>query len=286
MTRRVDANYFRNVLMAGVALVVMSVVPAAQAAFVAVDSFDSYTQGSNINGQGGWSTGRQNNFSAVVAADPENVANSVLQTSNTGGTGRVFNDFQASRSGLNIATGTSATIFGRFRSTAAGVDIAFGASDLDQAALLADAESGGRFNNFEAYGRVVSSGTQFQVRNGGGFTDGANSLTITPDTWYNVWLLVDNTAATYQAYTQGPSDAAPVQYLGGTVTGDFAFRSTANPHGNLISYLLDSNATSGNTYFDDIYVDTAGHNLANPVPEPSSLALLFCCSLVLWVLKR
>jgi hypothetical protein len=266
-------------------MAVAALSPAARAAFVAIDNFNSYVQGSNINGQGGWGTGAQANFGAVVAADPASAANNVLQTSNTGGTGRVFNDFLASRS-LSVPTGTSATLFSRFRSTAAGVDIAFGSSDLDQAALLADATSGARFNNFEAYGRVVTNGTQFQVRNGGGFTDGVNSYVVAPDTWYNLWFVLDNTAFTYKAYVQGPSDAGPVQYLGGTATGDFAFRTTATPHGNLISYLLDSNATSGSTYFDDIYLDPAGANLSNPIPEPTSLALAAFCGLALYFRRK
>lgn len=275
----------RRMLLVAFAAATMCVAPAAPAAFVAIDNFDSYTQGSSLNGQGGWGTGTQANFGALVVADPANAANNVLQTSNSGGTGRVFNDFQASH-GLSVPTGASATLFTRFRSTAAGVDIAFGSSDLDQAALLADAASGARFNNFEAYGRIVTNGTQFQVRNGGGFTEGANSYTIAPDTWYNLWLVLDNTAFTYKAYVQGPSDAGPVQYLGGTATGDFAFRTTATPHGNLISYLLDSNATSGNTYFDDIYLDTAGANLSNPIPEPTSLALATLCGLALLVRRK
>lgn len=244
----------------------------AGAVFVQLDSFETYSQGSNIDGQGGWSTGTQMNFSATVVADPSNAANNVLQLANTGGTGRVFNDFQASRSGLSIATGTTGTIFARFRSSSGGVDVAFGSSDLPQATLFADAGSGSRFDNYEAYGRLQNNGTEYQVRDGNGFTTGA-PLSISVDTWYNLWLVTDNTAATYKAYVQGPGDANPVQYLGGTATGDFAFRGGGAPHGSLISYLIDSNATSPNTFFDDIYVDSAGQNLTNPIPEPATFAL-------------
>jgi len=255
----------RVALSAGVALAALAcLAPGAIAAYVAVDTFESYTLNSSIDGQGGWNTGTQTNFSALVVADPANASNKVLQAANTGGTGRVFNDFQASRSGLNIATGTTGTLFARFRSSSGPVDVAFGSSDIVQATLLSLAADGARFDNFEGYGRIQTDGTQYQVRNGGGFITGANSRTISTDTWYNLWLVLNNTAATFKAYVQGPGDANPIQYLGGTATGDFAFRTGGAPHGSLISYLIDSNATSPNTYFDDIYVDTAGENLTNP----------------------
>lgn len=231
--------------------------------FVAVDTFEAYAVDTDLNGQGGWSTGPQTNFSAMVVLDPENATNRVLQANNTGGTGRVFNDYQASRGGLNISTGTTGTVFTRFRSSAGGVDIAFGSSDIDQATLLAAAADGGRFDNFEAYGRIQNNGTEYQARDGGGFTTGS-PLAITTDTWYNLWLVLDNSATTYETYIQGPSDPNPVQYLAGG-TGTFAFRTTGTPHGSIISYLIDSNATTPDTFYDDIYVDPDGENLTNPV---------------------
>jgi hypothetical protein len=248
-------------------LVIVAVVfasSAASAAYTAVDTFEAYSVGSNIIGQGGWNTGAQANFFATVEVDPASAGNKVLQVMNSGGQGRVFNDFQASRSGLNIAMGTTGTLFSRFRTTNGGVDVAFGSSDIADAQLLTDSTAGGRFDNFEAYGRVQNNGLEYQVRDGGGFTTGS-PLSIMNDTWYNLWLVINNSANTYRAYVQGPSDANPVQYLGGNATGDFAMRTTGAPHGNLISYLIDSNATSPNTYFDDIYIDTAGENLTNPV---------------------
>lgn len=245
-------------------LSVFVIASSASAVYTAVDTFEAYTIGSNIDGQGGWNTGTEVNFTATVVTDPAAPANKALQVFNSGGTGRVFNDFQASRSGLNIAMGTTGTVFARFRTTAGGIDIPFGASDIAQGDLLSAAGTGARFDNFEAYGRFQNNGTEYQVRDGGGFTTGS-PLSITNDTWYNLWLVINGGATTYRAYVQSPTDPNPVQYFGGTATGDFALRTTAAPHGNLISYLIDSNAASPNTFFDDIYVDAAGENLTNPV---------------------
>ena len=50
--------FSRRLAIAGAALMAVGTLsPAARAAFVAIDNFNSYAQGSNINGQGGWGTG-------------------------------------------------------------------------------------------------------------------------------------------------------------------------------------------------------------------------------------
>lgn len=91
---------------------------------------------------------------------------------------------------------------------------------------------------------------------------------MSPATWYNVWLVIDNDAAdpTFDLYYSTGSDAPAL------VIADADWRNHAgNVDLNAIGFMAAGQEFT-EYYIDNIYFDS-GSNLTNPVPEPS-IALL------------
>ena len=141
-------------------------------------------------------------------------------------------------------------------------------------------------NNFVSLGlspanpTSTSLATPFRLQNGTirvGQDDGTGyddtGLTYIADTTYSVWLVADNDANLFDAYIQGGAYAAQ------TFVGDGAFQPGAGNLGLLSEFFVRAEAGNDDLdalplYLDNIYVDTAGQNLTNPIPEPSTLALI------------
>ena len=126
----------------------------------------------------------------------------------------------------------------------------------------------------------------FKIRDAGSFDDiGAGTFVV--NTWYNVWVVVNTSTDTFQVWTsQGDYGTVGTPQIhiadpnGGGGDFDFVFRNSgttlsANPLTTL-AFALGSTtpALTAQLLVDDVYVDTGGQNLLNPVPEPSSAAVL------------
>ena len=105
------------------------------------------------------------------------------------------------------------------------------------------------------------------VRDGGG-NDKFNNLAV--DTWGYFWMVVNNSANNFNLYFNTTGDEA----VAGDLLGTFAFRNGGSDPLTTFGFLQGTAATGGNVDFDDIYLDVAGSNLANPIPEPSTTAKL------------
>src|SRR5690606_472171 len=147
-----------------------------------------------------------------------------------------------------IANQTTGTVFLRIRTTApeGRADWVWGVSD-DATPVP--------FNSFEGYGRIAEDGDagniDIDVRTtgvNGGFSHAGDAAA---DTWYNVWVVLDNAAdRTCLYFNTGFADAtAPrtLSYLGGN------FRNGTNA--SLIRLLVANNESGTTGYIDDVYVD-------------------------------
>jgi len=99
--------------------------------------------------------------------------------------------------------------------------------------------------------------------------------TFGADTWYSTWFVIDNSTNSYEVWMQGGSLAVPTKLddndganLGNTV---FGFRNGPAANDLVTALLRTGTNHNSNFYIDDIYLDTSGANLANPVPEPSAM---------------
>ena len=247
-------------------------VMAAPASFIILDDFNSLILG-GINNQNGWAA----DVDSLVAVDPYDVNNQVLRITTTDEDGV---------KPLTVPNGTTATLFTRFMFTSPK-NFSFGMTDV------AVATNNTNFGVFEPQINMNNANNSFRIRDAGAFD---HLMTASSDTWYNVWMVIDNAADTTKVYLNStPGQSATVANLlsNGTQTA-FTFRNSgggAQPN-DLINFYFktaNSNATDeamfGYLYLDDIYYDTAGENLINPVPEPASFALLGF-ALAGWLLRR
>lgn len=150
------------------------------------------------------------------------------------------------------AADTETTVFFRiYKPAGTSPDCSVGLSDISDAQ--------GDWNDFEAYIVVVGGG--LSARNGS-----SNVPIVSPMTeaaWYNIWMVLNNSANTYDIYvTTGSSDAD----AGDRVADDFAFRkSTAN---DLVTFKVYGRAAGyGPVRIDDIFI-SGGTDLT--IPSDSS----------------
>jgi hypothetical protein len=123
--------------------------------------------------------------------------------------------------------------------------------------------------------RKVSAHDRLEIHNGSTYDFLVN---VVPATWYNLWALVNNDSDDTQVWLHDrPGEAAtPADQLGSGGQTVFDFRTDNNT--DLVKFYIK--AASGGSggdplWIDDIYLEgTSAVNLANPVPEPATLALL------------
>ena len=147
----------------------------------------------------------------------------------------------ASRSVTPIAEGSEGTFYFRIRTADGSPDVSYGLSDI---------VSGGSYGygDFEVQiGLVNSGGPILGARDGGTFNQIVN---LSADTWYDIWLVVDNDNDTYDAYygtTGDPNDIALATqfaddfgYRNGSANNELGtFMTLSNGHGDRQAHLDD-----------------------------------------------
>ncbi len=177
---------------------------------------------------------------------------------------------------LVIPDGTTATLFFRLADTSwARERIVFGLSDqaLPYTPLLASDElQVGRW--------MASTASNTNLVNHEGTGTDYNLEPFAWDTWYKIWIVVDNTADTWKVYMQGGSLATPTlldQQSNGATTFDFRNGVAAN---DLIRFVVRteahsvSNPNDAGLWLDDIYL-AMGENLSDAtLPPPPMLSIM------------
>ncbi len=265
------------------------------ATFTLIDNFSSYSVGSAINGQGDWTAEAGNNPTAAgVAADPLDSSNRVLAIGAGGFTsGRLgHRETINTDPAVQMNNGTTATLFFRMAWDIKSVDLSIGMTDV------ANPISDTIFNSF----------TQFRSQLAASFTPGFDNLAVrdvngvqklttdvSPLSWYNIWMVINNTTDTTQFYIQG-SEFASQTLLTSQGNSSFTFRNGTTTNNlvtlfiatgrNLANFPPNPQENIGPVYLDDIYVDQSGQNLVNPVPEPGSFLLaMMAAALVTWMYR-
>ncbi|NJL70309.1 MAG: hypothetical protein HC888_01265 [Candidatus Competibacteraceae bacterium] len=165
----------------------------ATAAFVLVDDFTGLTNG-DIAGQNGW-VGATGNSSFDVGADPANSSNKVLISLARDGSG-TDNHSVAKNFASSIAEGATGTLFLRLRfDTTANLllDTLTGATQTTAASVT------NATTDYANYGSL--SETPSDPDTGGSLRAWETSIignstvaSLASDTWYNMWIVFDNTA--------------------------------------------------------------------------------------------
>ena len=270
-------------------------VSTSQAAFMVLDNFESAALNSDLHGRiaPGSGTAWVTNVNGATAT-PSTTIDVVVDPADSGNKAVIFttaqNHIAYNNLGVALTTGESSTVgaatgtlFFRIRLAPQrqnyGVGWSDGGSQITGASTTAP--SSNNFNNFEALINSDGSTDTVRARNGTGWTTPVASA---DDVWYNVWFVAKNNTGrnandTYDAYIQGGAFATQTSL--GTSLQFRANTATDELGGDPLDYFLmrqggavTAGGTAGAFYVDDIYVDTAGQNLINPVPEPSFAVLL------------
>ncbi|MEZ4713888.1 MAG: Ig-like domain-containing protein [Caldilineaceae bacterium] len=207
-----------------------------------VDAFNGLSTG-RVDGQNGW----RGSNSARVVIDPAGLFGHALQIEGL--------DEYASRDlPTEIANGSRGTLFMRFQRSGA-VDGFAGAADLFAPAEWTDFEVQAGINN--------SASTNAQLRDGGSVQ--TSNQALRDNTWYCLWLSINNSSDRFKAYIQGGDYASQTQIATNSQT-EFSFR---NGGGDPLRSFFGrvGNVNNGALLIDDIYVDPAGENLANPAED-------------------
>ena len=236
-----------------------------QAAFILVDGFSNLGIGSPVIG----STASNGNTWGNALSTGENFNRGVDDNGNT-----VLANLSNGSSGpfvgltSNILTDTQSTLFLR---------INIRDTDLKSMQVaFSDSASPGSPGDEKTVALSFNNSNGLSLLNGPGA-----GVSIATDTWYNVWLEVDTNTNTYDGFIQGGAFATRTIIDTGATFRDY---TDGTP---LQSLLLRANSSqTGNIWFDDIYVDTAGFNSSHPVPEPSTVVLLVAGTAALLLRRR
>ena len=171
--------------------------------------------------------------------------------------------------GTTIGVSATSTLFFKVRAEDDRINHAIGLTEV----AVPSTQDGGLFADFRSQIALTADGTASD----GNFdlVSGATTLTtgLTTNTWYNVWMVIDNANDTIDVYLNtGSSDATAGDKLNGTPV---AFLNTT-------AAALDRFVTSGSgavggvehsVHVDDINL-APGVQLGNPpIPEPATLIL-------------
>ncbi len=231
-------------LIPAATLLLGSVWPA-QAAFTALDNFNTRTVG-NLAGQGTWVA--SSTTAGAVLVDPTNSINKIMRHSGQAGVGMPLPAAITNSS-------TSATLFFRMRLNSTVNDTSFGLSDV--AATNAGVNT---FGNFEV--QAVASNINLRGRDAGATVN--STLNFTSSNWYKIWLVVNNSTDSYRIFYKidtAPAADPPTEFV--ATDGTFNFRNGVAAN-SLVTLQFTSNSTSTSLYFDDFYIDTAAQNMDDP----------------------
>ncbi|OPZ24110.1 MAG: hypothetical protein BWZ02_02956 [Lentisphaerae bacterium ADurb.BinA184] len=191
---------------------------------------------------------------STIVVDPADSTNHAFVTSGASGHAESLPLTTA------VADGTQATLFARFYvATDSSPNLAF--------AIGTEACTGYGTASF-----CVMPGAPPGLRGVGqaGETGGSDASWVR-DAWVPFWITIDNAAHTFNVHVganpASPNQADPVAVF----ASDLAMRAL---YLGDITRMAIEGWSSGPIHIDDIYLDTTGFNLTNPlIPEPATLAL-------------
>ncbi len=239
-----------------VSVALLAISAVAHAGFVSVEDFDGLIPG-DIDGQHGWFSAGTTN---TVSTDPIGGLNQVVAV--TTDSTILFKETNPS-----IGNDEIRMVFWRFRFD----------NQLNYSFGLSASTFPTQFGDFRVELGISNSSRELRINDGGQYKVIA---LLEPDTWYNVWVLVDNPNDQFEIWLNdlplGDATAADQQsYLGngGTEVSVFAFRHPGSTE--MQTFFVKTGGgnseNSGPLFIDDIFIeDSAALNLTNPVSARDS----------------
>jgi hypothetical protein len=230
-------------------------VPAGSIRAGAVDHFDRYALGQADVVTSNWKAMPEGLHTAVVATDPADSSNKVLQLSTFSTALQGNGIYGILPAGAHVAEGEVKTLFLRFCAAATTTNQSFGLTDVDAPV----AGGGGNWGDFRVQVGVIDG--DLRVRDG----DNMRTLrSITPGTWYNIWIVVNSATDRLAVYlNEGTGDAAETDRQSSGTIDIFAFRSPTGQTLDRFLWRAQPRTTNPEIRIDNIYV-ADGFSLENP----------------------
>jgi hypothetical protein len=223
----------------------------------AVDSFEGYMPGQVDAVTANWKAMPTGYASAVIEVDPDDPGNKTLQvsTSSDGLQGNgVYGILPAA---AQVPNNTTKTLFLRFQASATTTNQSFGLTDVD----APSAGGGGNWVDFRVQVGVIDG--DLRARD----ADAMRTLMpVTPGTWYNLWIVVNNATDTFSVYlNQGDADAEETDRLASVMEGidTFAFRSGTTESLDRFLWRAQPRTVNSPIRIDDLHL-MDGVSLENP----------------------
>lgn len=236
--------------------VIGGLVATSQADFVLLDDFESYSTGAITSQSTNWSAGAINDATVGSASGNQYLVQGTVNNAHT-----IFDNGSTLIADESIGT----YFFRAYMPSATHVGASISPIDA--------ASTGDHWNDGKAIIRFGSNPVNTRIFGYNNPSYTTLSTSSESGSWYNLWVLIDNTTGNrnYDVWMQSDDDAT---YATQTLVGsDLAFRQ-GTADGDLQSLFFRSALNSTTAYFDDLYIDSAAHNLINPIPEPGTLGLV------------
>lgn len=236
------------------AVIVLFGSGSADAAFVLVEDFNALSTG-GVNGQNGWTA--DSATVNVIDTAPASASDKALQNGD--------NSTEAYKTIPTIADGATGTAFFQFHLTSLTPGQSWGLADSSIGATA--------FDSYRPQIALNAAGNFVALD--GGSSAAIDNVSLSTGVWYSIWMVTNNASNDYQVYIQGGSIASQTQ-LTASGDGTFAFRNTETSSAALTNFLFArGTGTADSVAIDNLYVDNAGQNLANPIaaviPTPAAL---------------
>jgi hypothetical protein len=239
-----------SVLVSATFILAASAVPA-HGAFVLIEDWEGLDVGQEISVSATWTEHTGNN-NAYVANDPlGGIDGQVARFAPGTDSGR---GYWADLGENALPDGGVSTIF--FRVNADGAQVF---------TRLSDVPVGSNWYQYDRTSTTITAEPSIATQ------------AVTAGAWYNVWVVVDLANDLYDVYVSDAAPGTPTQENLTFSALDYTGAPSGTSPGDLQSVLLILGSThAGNeqTFIGDIWVDTTGENLVNPIPEPATMSLI------------
>lgn len=263
----------KSLLICAIAVFVGAFSTKSHGQLLLIENFNGVAAGSTVSGTSTFSpwsyvdTGADSGGYTVIDTAPGSVSDHVLTTNGLNNGAKI-----STLTPVGDVTNTVGTLFfqANFSNFSAGASFGLGPSTISD------------FSGYNTQLAFTGAGA-FVVQNGGSQAT-INNVSLSLNTWYNFWVVADNSTNTWTAYIQGGSIGSVTQLAtaGGST---FGFRNTAA--GNITTFMVakGGGSTANPVYLDDIYFGLGNLAGINPIPEPSS-SLLIGAGVGLLALRR
>lgn len=229
--------------------------------------FDDYVNGS-LSTQGTWHVNTPGaSDGAIVSAEvPASYSGKTMvnQLERPGDPVQYRGNAYAGLGDLAIAEGATGTVFWEFSTDRlAGTDVSLGLS-IDASPGLGADTTGDAFD-LDDFGPQLRVDERGLVAQDGSVERVVDSVQVTDDTIYRIWLTADNAADTFQVHLAAPGEEPALATAGDQDT--FAFRVAGDLPLSTFLHLNDpADPPTANSYLDNIYVAPAETTTEDPSP--------------------